>query len=232
MRHHHKSGAVVARQLQHQGEHAVGGGAVQIAGWLIGQHTRRVRDQRTRNGYALALAARQLCRAVRHALFQPYGLQHLRGLLQRLFFAVTANTQRHGHIVLRAELRQQVVKLVDKTQVLVAQLTLAFGAERVQGLALQVHAALCGGIQPAQQMQQSAFSRARGAHNGQRFTGMHLQINIVQHLHIQVPIFKALGDTARLQNYWITHNAAPPQDSRGWHASWGKWWLQKPEPKR
>jgi hypothetical protein len=35
-----------------------------------------------------------------------------------------ANAQRHGHVVQRAELGQQVVELVDEAQVLVAQLAL------------------------------------------------------------------------------------------------------------
>ena len=38
-----------------------------------------------------------------------------------------ADAQGHGHVVQRAELRQQVVELVDEAQVLVAQLALPLG---------------------------------------------------------------------------------------------------------
>ena len=122
-----------------------------------------------------------------------------------------------------------MVELVDKAQMLIAKFALFFGAERVHGLAHQMHTAFAGAVQATQQVQQCTFARARGPHNGQRLPGVHLQTNPLQHLHIQVPIFKALGQLACIQNNLITHNAAPPQGSRGWRASWGKWWPQRPE---
>ena len=57
MRHHDKSRAMLARQLQHQLKHAIGGGAVQIAGGLVSQYARGLRYQGTRNRHTLALAA-------------------------------------------------------------------------------------------------------------------------------------------------------------------------------
>jgi hypothetical protein len=62
----------------------VGRGAVQVAGGLVGQHAGRLRDQGARDGHALALAARQLGRAVLGALGQTHLRQHPRGLLRGL----------------------------------------------------------------------------------------------------------------------------------------------------
>eukprot|EP01040_Poterioochromonas_malhamensis_P022980 gene22980-28056_t len=70
-----------------------------------------------------------------------------------------ADAQRHGHVVQRTELRQQVVELVDKPQVLVAQLPLALRRQRRHLFALQAHRARRGCIQPAQQVQQGALAR-------------------------------------------------------------------------
>jgi len=57
MGHHHKSRAMRTRELQHQLKHAIGGGPVQIAGGLVGQHARGLRHQGPRNRHALALTA-------------------------------------------------------------------------------------------------------------------------------------------------------------------------------
>ena len=94
------------------------------------------------------------------AVGQAHTRQHGCGLLRSLCTVGTPNPQRHGHVVLRAELRQQVVKLVHKTQVTVAQVALFRGTELRKLLPHQCHAATGGGIQPAQQVQQGAFARA------------------------------------------------------------------------
>ena len=57
VRYHHKSRAVLSRQLQHQIKHLIGGTAVKVACRLIGQHAIGLRYQCAGNGYALALAA-------------------------------------------------------------------------------------------------------------------------------------------------------------------------------
>jgi hypothetical protein len=68
--------ALFARALEHQVEHPVRRLAVQVAGGLVGQHAGRLGDQRTRDGHALAFAARQLRRRVAHARGQAHARQH------------------------------------------------------------------------------------------------------------------------------------------------------------
>jgi hypothetical protein len=79
VRDHHEGRAAVARQLQHQLEHAVGRAAVEVAGGLVGQHAGRMRDQRAGNRHPLALAARQFRRPVVDALLQAHLRQHVGG---------------------------------------------------------------------------------------------------------------------------------------------------------
>ena len=114
-------------------------------------------------------------------------------VLGGLVAVASANPQRHGHVVLRAEFGQEVVELVDKTQVTVAPLALLGSAERREQLALQLHAALRGRIQPAQQMQERALARARSAHNRQRLPGVDFQVHALQHGHIQAAFGETLG---------------------------------------
>ena len=230
---HHKRRAMAARQLQHQRKHRIGRAAIQIARGLVGQHAGRTRNQGTCNGHALTLASRQLGRAMRHALAQAHGAQHLSRAIHAVLLGIAANAQRHGHILLGRELGQQMMELVDKAQMLVAQRTLLLRAELVQGLAHEADAAGGGCIQPAQQVQQGGLARTRGADNRQCLARLNLQIHSLQHGHIQLAFGKALGQAACLQHalahHNIIHNAVPPQGSRGWHASWGKSWPQKKE---
>ena len=200
MRHHDERRALLPRQLQHELEHALGRGAVQVARGLVGQHAGRLGDQGTGDGHALALAARQLGRAVLHTPGQAHLGQHLLRAARAFLVGQAPDAQRHGHVVQRAELGQQVVELIDKTQVLVAQITLLRRRQLRQVLAMQVHAARGGRVQRAQQVQERALARARGADDGQRLARAHFQVHALQHGHVQAPLGEALGEAPGLQH--------------------------------
>jgi hypothetical protein len=127
------------------------------------------------------------------AALQTHALQHLFGHLCGLGARITADPQRHGHVVQRAELGQQVVKLVDETQVPVAQFALLRRRERGKLLPPQPHLPAGGRIQPAQKVQQRALARAGSAHDGQRFAGAHLQVHALQHGDVEAAFGEALG---------------------------------------
>src|SRR5258708_2835789 len=55
------------------------------------------------------------------AVFQPDFPQPLGGFLSGLPLRFAAHQKRHGHILLRSELRQQIVKLPDKTYLAIAK---------------------------------------------------------------------------------------------------------------
>ena len=204
-----KRRALVARQLQHQLEHAVGGAAVQVAGGLVGQHAGRLGDQCAGNRDTLAFAAREFRRPVLQPVLQPDAAQASSVAARALSGGRHApDPQRHGDVVQRAELGQQVVELVDETQVPVAQIALHAGAQLRQVLAHQLHAAAGGRIERAQQVQQGALAGTRGADDGQRLAGVHLQVDALQHRHVEPAFGETLGQALRLQHD-ITHNAGP-----------------------
>ena len=163
----------------------VGSSASTQVGWT---------DQRARHGHALPFAAGQLGGMVRHALGQPYLRQHLACRLARLRARLAANAQRHGHVVQRAELRQQMVELVDEAEVTVAPAPLFGRIQRGEVAAHQFDLARGGRIQPAQQVQQRALARARGADDGQRLAGTHLQVDATQHLHVECVLAAAFAE--------------------------------------
>jgi hypothetical protein len=122
---------------------------------------------------------------------QPHALEHL------AWPCVASAAARAGcaaacHVVQRAELGQQVVELVDEAQVLVAQAPLLRRIELRHVLAHQLHLARAGRIEPAQQVQQRALAGARGADDGQRLAGMHVEVDAVQHLDVEPPSWKRL----------------------------------------
>jgi hypothetical protein len=210
MGHQHEGRALLARELEHQLEHAVGGGAVQVAGRLVGQHAGRPRHQRARDRHPLALAARELGRAVQQALAQADPIEPMRGLGGGGLARQAPDPERHRHIVLRAELGQQMVELVDETQVAVARLALLRRAQAGQILAIKQDPAGAGRVEPAEQMQQRALARARTADDGQGLAGPDVEVNTLQHGHVEPTFMEALAQAACAQDdVGFTHSAAP-----------------------
>ena len=68
-------------ELKHEFEHVLAVARVEIAGWLIGQHQLRLRDQRAGDRSALTLATGQLTRLVRQSLAQSNAAKQLAGSL-------------------------------------------------------------------------------------------------------------------------------------------------------
>ena len=217
MRDHHEGRAALARELQHQREHRVGGAAVQVAGGLVGQHAGRVRHQGAGDRHALAFAAREFGRAVLHAVLQAHGGQHLLGLPVHLRQRQAADPQRHADVVQRAEFGQQVVELVDEAEVFVAQPPLRGRIQPAQLAAHQLHRAAGGRIEAAQHVQQRALARAGGADDRQRLAGVDFQVHPAQHLDVEVALVEAAREPlpgqhhAGVRQLAFTHSAAPPR---------------------
>jgi hypothetical protein len=77
-------------------------------------------------------------------------------------------------------------------------------------LAQQFDLARSGRVEPAHQVQQRALAGARGADDGQRFAGMHVEVDAVQHCQVEPAFVEALRQSTCLQNH-ITHSAGPRQ---------------------
>ena len=142
-------------------------------------------------------------RAFTHAAGQAHVGQHGFGLARAFLIRQAADAQRHGHVIERAELGQQVMELVDKAQVLVAQPPLFGSRSLCQVLAMQVHAARRGRIERAHQVQERALARARGAHNGQRLARVHVQVHALEHGHVEAPFSETFGQATHRQHHLI-----------------------------
>ena len=115
------------------------------------------------------------------------------GARQRLDPVHAPDEKRHGRIFLRGELGQQMVELVDETERTVAQIA-ALGLGNREGVA--PHQRDFSGsrrVESAQQMQQRAFARARGADDGKRLAGADVQVDLMQHRHVDPALAKSLA---------------------------------------
>ena len=169
------------REFEHQVKHPVSRAAIQVAGGFIGEHTGRLSDQRPGHRNPLAFAAREFARAVLQTVLQPNTRQHGSSSSSSLWSGHATDPQRHGHVVKRAKFGQQVVELVHKTQVLVAQSPLLLCTLNPESVAQQLDLTGTGCIQAAKQVQERALARPRRPHNRQRLATVHLQVHLLQH---------------------------------------------------
>ena len=137
--------------------------------------------------------------------------QHF-GCLGQCFVTLgTPNEQGHGDVFQRGKLSQQVMELVDETEVAIAPVAACHFAERRKIAAHQCHVAGRRNVQPAEQVEQRAFTGTGSAHNGDGFAWLNCQIDTRQHRYFQPCATKYLAQITGDQN-GITHSAGPPPD--------------------
>src|SRR5262249_13526243 len=119
--HDDETGLALPIQLEHQLENLLGILAVEIARWFVSKHQLRLRDQRSRDGSALTLTARQLMWPVIQSLPQSHTRENFLSPILRLARSHATHEQWHGNVLQRRELGQQMVKLVDEPERVIAQ---------------------------------------------------------------------------------------------------------------
>src|SRR5215467_5112555 len=110
-----------AVQSSEQVKDHFGGSAVNIARWLIRQQNLRLGDQCPRQRESLLFAAGKFAGTVMSARLEANFSQPPRRFLTGRGHRLSATQQRHGDILERGELRQQVVKLPDKADLAVSE---------------------------------------------------------------------------------------------------------------
>ena len=102
-------------------------------------------------------------------------LQPVQGLLLGFPPVPAAHQQRHGHILDRSKLRQQIMKLPDKSKFTAAELRRLFFRELPQIELGEVYVTFRGPIKHSEDVQQGTFPGTRLANNGQHLAGLHLE---------------------------------------------------------
>src|ERR1022692_1349117 len=100
-------------------------------------------------------------------------LQPVQGLLLGFPPVSAAHQQRHGHILNRGKLRQQIMKLPDKSKFAAAKLRRIFFREFTQIELGEVYVTFGSAIKHSEYVQQGTFAGTRLANNGQHLAGLH-----------------------------------------------------------
>src|SRR5580704_13719479 len=142
---------------------------IKISGGLIGQNDGRIVDQRARNGHALLLPTGELVRLVTLAMRQAQQLQHLASPF-RAAGNLRCVEQRQLDILEGAGAWQQIERLEDE-----ADAPTPYSRQRrlvqLRDIdSLEQVLAARGTVEAAEQIHQSGFARAGGAHDGDELT--------------------------------------------------------------
>mmetsp|Transcript_67299 Transcript_67299/g.186139 ORF Transcript_67299/g.186139 Transcript_67299/m.186139 type:complete len:242 (-) Transcript_67299:1016-1741(-) len=166
-----------------QGQHVLGGLAVQVTGGLVADQQHRVADDGPRDGHPLLLAAGQLGRLVRRTVGQAHQLQRDGRALPALAGRQLGQQQRQLDILLRRQRRHQVVELEHEADLGRPPFGQGRTRELVDALTAHGDGTAAGRVQPTHQIEQRGLARARGPHQRQELALLHVQVDVVQHLH-------------------------------------------------
>ncbi len=161
----------------------VAGGAVQIAGGLVGEDEGRLHDQGARQGDALLLAPGELARAVLEPVAESDLLEELLRLLLQGRAAHASDEAGHHDVLEGGELGEQVMELEDEADALVAECRELTARELGDVAALAGDRTRCGQVEGAEQVEQGALAGARRADDADHLSRRDHEVDAAQHLH-------------------------------------------------
>src|SRR5438128_3599717 len=138
---------------------------VEVAGGLVGQDDRRVVDERSRDGDALLLAARELARMVRLAIGEPDRAEPRAGPGAAVARGVARIEQGKLDVFERGRPGQQVELLEDEPDSAVSDPSELVRREAPDTLAVQHIFPAGRGVEAAQEVHEGGLARARGTHD-------------------------------------------------------------------
>ena len=153
------------------------------------QNTRPI-DERPRDGCALHFAAGQLARPMVQTPAQADAVEQFDGPVFDLP-AMRHPTQygpsdhlRHEDVFQGGEFGQQVVKLENEAECLVAQQVASLRRQVVDALAVEKDFAFVGPVEDAEQVQQRTLAGAGGADDAEEFALLYFQVEAAQHFRL------------------------------------------------
>jgi len=201
MRHHDRCQGEGFAQLPDKLENRTPGFGVKVAGGLIGQQNLGLHDQGPGQGDPLLLAAGKLAHFVGGAVQHPDPLQEIFRIPGKLGALLPGNKPGQENVFQGIELREQMVKLKNKTNHLIPE-----QSQLVIGFFKNIFAPvkklpLTGLIKGAQDVQKGCFPGAGSADHRDHFPGgqpqiypgKHLQAGVVAVFLVDIPRFKKEG---------------------------------------
>ena len=177
---HHQDSAAISVQVTKQIEHDFFVCFIEIAGRFVSQDQFRVIDQRPRDGYALLFAARQLRGQMFDAIAKADAVQ---GLPCFAFVRCAVKVLSQHHVFQRRKIRNEMELLKYEANFFSAEPGQAILIKPADVNAVDQGPTAGGGIEPAENVNQSGFARTRRAHDRDPFALLNFERNAVERTH-------------------------------------------------
>src|SRR5258707_10240883 len=176
VRDHQHGLAVLLHQAMDQLHDFIGAFAVEVAGGLVAEEKGWVGDDGAGDGYTLLLSAGELARIVVHAIREADDAERGFDVLAAIGSRELGEEERQFDVLESGEHGNEVVHLKDETDVArtpLRELVSGHVSDLVSG---HSDAAVRGDVKAAEKVEQSGFSGAAGAHEGDEVTLVHVKI--------------------------------------------------------
>ena len=181
---------------------------IEIAGRFIGQEQFRLVDEGAGDGHALLLAAGKFGRPVLHAVLETNPGEQVASARPGLADGSAGHARRQTDIFERIEFRQQMIRLKNETDAVVAEKRQLTPGECGEILPGKMDFTRVGRVESADEMEQRAFAGTGRAAQSQEFTAQHLEIDAAQHFERALAHGVSLGEGAGGKQ-WLTHDRPP-----------------------
>ncbi len=159
---------------------------VEVAGGLVGEDQLGVVHQRPGHGNALLLPSRQLRGLVPYPIRKFQKIKKFLCSLKGFLPALPGDKRGHRHILQRRELGQQMVELIDETDMPVAELRQLVVGQTVEIHAVNDHLSPIRLVQRADDVQQRRFAGPGRTDNRHDFAVLYRQGDLFQDLQTAV----------------------------------------------
>src|ERR1700730_3887381 len=175
--------------------------AVEVPGGFARQQQGRVAHARPGDRHALFLPARELLGQVANSIFEADQLQSGENMLAALLRAQFSQQQRQFHVLKGGEHGNQIERLKDVTNVLIAPVGNFRVAEAENVLALYQQFPAGGPINRGDHVQRSGFARSRRSHQREKLSLGDVDRNIIERCYLKSITLEDLADAANLYDF-------------------------------
>ena len=172
----------------------VAGFGIEIAGWLVGKDEFGLIYEGAGDGDALLLAAGEFVRFVIAAVVEADELEGLGGALMALLAADAGVEEGELDVGLGSGAGQEVEALEDETDLEAADLGEAVVVECADVGAVKAVEAGGGHVETADDVHEGGFAAAAGAHDGDHFAELDVEVDAAEGANFHVAHFVCFGE--------------------------------------
>jgi len=166
--------------------HVVPGGAIEVAGRLVGKQHGGLHDGGAGDGDTLPLAAGKLVGTMVGALVEAEILECLGDPLRPLRGRDAGQHHGQGNVFRRCQARHQMKALEDEADTLAAHGGLLVGRQRGDVAAFEAIGPGIGAVEQAEQVEQRRFAGTRRPHDRYVFACFDADVEAAERMHLAV----------------------------------------------